>query len=746
MKRIRLWLMLMVCAWSVNGFAQDVARDILNEGQQLDEFGNPVQDDKKGQKTWGRDTSKVDQTVPTEFHQWHIDERLGTVLPEAYNDTLPHLFQNFNSTDGYYGEYNYTGNLGAPRLSRLFLNREMTSDFMFLQPYDYFHTTPSSILFTNTKSPLTNLQYHSCGTRENGQDRVRAYFSSNINKIAGFGFKIDYAYGRGYYNSQANSLTGGSLFGYYLGERYDLHAMAYWAHMKTSENGGIEDDKYIKDPESFARSVRSRDIPTVLSSVWNRNDVQTYFLNHRYHLGIYRAGELSDSLKAAMPKDEELLLSLGSDSLQNEILGDTLRLATTLDSLRQAWKDKQPEIPREFVPVTSFFHTFKTQVLNHNLYLRSGLNSGYLTRTQPFYGQSFSGTDETKALSVKNTVGVQLREGFNKWAKAGITLFASHEIQRFTLPDSTSTDSLSVLNRYVENHITVGGEIQKMMGKTLHYSAGAEFWVVGPKVGEMDIHGTGDLNFRLLKDTVHLEAKAFFKNVFAPFYYTHYHSRALWWDQDFKSETHTRVEGTLKFDRLGTSIRFGVENISNYTYLAYANKSTGEDAEGNTTSFSRNLEVHQQSGSIQVMSATLTQNFHFGIFHWDNAVTWQHTTNPDVIPLPTISLYTNPYVVFHVAKVLRVEAGVDLRYFTSYYAPAYAPLMNQFAIQDPNLTRVKIGNYPIFNGYLNLAIKRVRGYLSVQHFNESGGNAFLVPHYPIDPLSIHFGISWNFYD
>ena len=77
--------------------------------------------------------------------------------------------------------------------------------------------------------------------------------------------------------------------------------------------------------------------------------------------------------------------------------------------------------------------------------------------------------------------------------------------------------------------------------------------------------------------------------------------------------------------------------------------------------------------------------------------------------------------------------------------PRYC-VSKQFAIQDPNLTRVKIGNYPIFNGYLNLAIKRVRGYLSVQHFNENGGNAFLVPHYPIDPLSIHFGISWNFYD
>lgn len=365
--------------------AQDVARDILNEGEQLDEFGNPVK--KNQQKTWGRDTSKVDKTVPTEFHQWRIDERLGTVIPMQFNDTLSHHFQNFNNTDGYNGDYNFLGNLGSPRLNRLFMNRELPTDFMFLEPYDYFHTTPSSLLFTNTKSPLTNLSYHSCGTRENGEDRFRAYFASNINKIAGFGFKIDYLYGRGYYNNQSNSQAGGTLFGYYQGERYDLHASASVEHMKTSENGGIDDDTYIKDPESFARSVRTRDIPTMLSSVWNRNDVQTYFLTHHYHIGIYRDGEIPDSLKREMPSDDELLLSLG-DSIQDALLSDTVLYAHTLDSLRNAWGGDQV-IPQVFTPVTSFFHTFKTQRLAHDFYIRSGLPANYWTRTTPYYRSYF---------------------------------------------------------------------------------------------------------------------------------------------------------------------------------------------------------------------------------------------------------------------------------------------------------------------------------------------------------------------
>lgn len=708
-------------------------------------FGNEFDDEnsmEQQRSTWGRDTSKVDKWVPTEFHQWRIDERLGTVIPEEYNDTLPHLFQNWNATEGLHGEYNILGNFGSPRLARNFLDRPIITDFMFTQPFDYYHTTPSSLLFTNTKSPLTNLQYHTCGTRETGQDRFRAYFATNINKLAAIGFKIDYLYGRGYYLNQQNSQFGGTIFGYYRGEHYDMHAMASWEHMKMSENGGIEKEEYITNPQSFPQSYGSRDIPTVLSGVFNRNDHHTYYLTHRYSLGTYRDLEVPDSLKPVMPKDDELLRRIKSDSLRQVIQADTLRLHLAIDSLRNQWQSEQIT-PQEFIPVTSFIHTLNVnRLLHRNDVNSSGLPSTYFSH-DPYLRSSYAGfRDETKALSVKNTLGVQLREGFNKWAKAGITLFGSYELSHFNLPSALSTDTLNLFDRYNESHFSVGGEIAKREGRTLHYRAGAEFWLIGENVGDLDIHGNADLNFRLGKDTVHFEANAFFKNIHPAFYFRHFHSAGHFWDLDLSKETRTRIEGKLTIDRTKTSLRFGMENISNYTHFA----TVLTPLSTNSSSYSRDVEVRQQSGSIQVLSATLRQNLKLGIFHWDNEVTWQTSSNQDVLPLPTISLYTNPYIVFHVAKVLRVELGADMRYFTKYYAPDYAPFIQQFTVQDASQPRTKIGHYPILNGYANFAIKRVRGYINVTHFNQSTGNYFWAPRYPIDPFSIHFGISWNFYN
>ncbi len=727
------------------------AQDILGSmGSGMGGFGGESEGFGMGsgqqRSTWGRDTSKVEKWVPTEFHQWRIDERLGTVIPEEYNDTLPHLFQNFDATEGLRGEYSILGNLGSPRLALNFLDRPIIDAFMFIQPFDYWHTEPGNLLFTNTKSPLTNLQYHTCGTRENGQDRFRAYFATNINKLAALGFKIDYLYGRGYYLNQQNSQFGGTVFGYYRGEHYDMHAVGSWENLKMSENGGIESDEYITNPQSFPQRYGSRDIPTVLSGVFNRNDHHTYYLTQRYSLGIYHDLEVPDSLKPVMPSDNDLLLRVKSDSLRDVIKADTLRLSLTLDSLRNQWQNEQVT-PQEFIPVTSFIHTLHVKRLLHKNTAQANAIPGTYFSHDPYYRSSYSDfKDETKALSVKNTLGVQLREGFNKWAKAGITLFASHEYKHFNLPSAATTDTLDVFDRYNENDLTVGGEISKTEGHTLHYRAGAEFWLAGDQVGDLDIHGNADLNFRLGKDTVRLEANAFFKNVSPDFYFSHFHSQGHFWDNDLSKETRTRIEGQLTIDRTRTSLRFGMENISNYTHFATL-LTPNYAADGTTvTSYGHDVCVRQQSGSIQVLSATLSQELKLGIFHWDNKVTWQTSSNQDVLPLPTISLYTNPYIVFHVAKVLRVELGADMRYFTKYYAPDYAPFIQQFAIQDASQPRVKIGHYPILNGYANFAIKRVRGYINVTHFNQGTGNYFWAPRYPVDPLSIHFGISWNFYN
>ena len=119
-----------------------------------------------------------------------------------------------------------------------------------------------------------------------------------------------------------------------------------------------------------------------------------------------------------------------------------------------------------------------------------------------------------------------------------------------------------------------------------------------------------------------------------------------------------------------------------------------------------------------------------------------------MLPLPDLSLYHNFYILTKIAKkVLTVQLGADVRYFTEYHAPAYMPAIQQFHLQPGN-DQVKIGGYPIVNAYVNLHLKRTRIFAMMYHINAGMGNrnSFLVPHHPINPRLFKIGVSWNFYD
>lgn len=718
-------------------------RNSRNSNSNLDD----QQDGNRRESQWGRDTTKTkDRQIPIGQFQWTIDRRFGNITPAVNRDTLVHNYQSFNNTDGYNGEYSMLGNLGSPRLSRIYLHRQEQLDaepFMVLRPYSFFRDNIQDFQFTNTLSPITNLSYHSCGTKQNGEDRVRANFASNINKESGLGFKLDYLYGRGYYNSSATSQFGATVFGYHHGERYNIHAWINANHAKTAENGGIEDDRYIRDPQSFPQKFGSADIPTTLIDTWNRNDDQTYHLTHRYNLGFERDIVIPDSLKPKMPADSELLLDV-SDSVRLIARADSTYMTVLIDSLHQNWQSKQIT-PREFIPVSSIIHTLQIRHLRHTFYANNASSKYY---TNLYYGNLSNIEDKANAFQVRNTLGLAMREGFNKWVPMGLTLFATHDFTQHRLPQVITPDSI-VLGNYGENNISVGGELSKTQGKLLHYNALAEFTLLGENIGDVNVDGRLDLNFPVSRrDTMTLEAHAFIKNENPNFFYRHHHSQFAWWDNtDLKHEQKYRVEGSLRLPRTHTSLTVGFENVTNYTYFGMQNTLTGTDATSVLAAdYSHDVAVRQHSGSLQVFSATLRQDFNAGVLHWENEVTYQKSSAQDILPLPQVNVYSNLYLLFRIAKVLRVQMGGDVRYFTSYYAPDYSPAISQFAVQDASQPRIKIGNYPILNAYVNLHLKHCRIYVSCNHVNAGTGHMFLAPHYPINPMTIHFGLSWNFFN
>lgn len=715
--------------------------------------------------TWGRDTTSKgsDKVVPIGLHQWRIHPVLGTVIPTENRDTVAHLYNSFNNTDGYNGEYSYLGNLASPRLSRIFMNRtDDSAPFLFLTPLSFSYQGIGNLMFTNTLSPITNLSYHSCGTDQNGEDRVRAYFSSNINKVSGFGFKLDYLYGRGYYSSSQNAHFNADLFGYYQGERYNLHAWVGAGHQKNSENGGIEDDRYIHDPQSFPQRYGSNDIPVLVNNVYNRNDHQNYHLTHKYNLGYYREVEIPDSLKPQMPADSELLLSV-NDSLRKVMANDTIQRTLVLDSLHNLWESSQLK-PMEFIPVAAFFHTLSVSHLNHFHYEGKQTPASYYSYN--YYGTTKSMRDRTSGLRVRNTLGIAMQEGFKKWVKMGITAYAAHEYQSYGMPrlyhngklltgiltdaegKPDKPDSVAWGN-YRRNNIMVGGQISKRDGKMFHYDVQGEITLIGENIGDFFVDGNADFNVGISqKDTLSLQAHAYIKDLDPDPYLQRFHSRFTWWDNSMSKEFRTRIEGGLQNKRSRTSLHVGVENITNYAYLGMKNTLLdGKSPESvKNTDYSHAVEASQYNGSIQVFSASLKQDLVLGPLNWENEITYQTSTKEDVLPLPKLNVYSNLYLLFRIAKVLRVEIGGDIRYFTNYYAPDYAPSIGQFAVQDSRNPRLKCGNYPIINAYANLHIKHCRLYFALNHVNAGTGRMFLAPHYPINPMTIHWGVSWNFFN
>lgn len=203
-----------------------------------------------------KDSTVVEREIPKDFSQWKFDKNSGLNV-EAIIDSFPKNFQNIHLTEGLTKSFNYLGNMGSPRVSRIYFERSGFTPFIFDAPYDFFVKNPTDFRYTDTKTPHINLTYFKAGDKRRGEERIKGYFAANFGKKIGIGADMDYLVGRGKYNSQSTSLFDARFYGYYRGDIYSVTASANRDEMKIAENGGIEDDRYITSPEAMAEGKES---------------------------------------------------------------------------------------------------------------------------------------------------------------------------------------------------------------------------------------------------------------------------------------------------------------------------------------------------------------------------------------------------------------------------------------------------------------------------------------------------------
>lgn len=634
-------------------------------------------------------TTYVTDTISALSYAWQVLPPLGLREPSTI-DTLLYNYYQKSVPSEVTPAYATTGNLGSEGQSMIFFQRPEMSEFFFTDALQTWIPGIRTHKFYNTRRPMTLLSYNTGGGKETTQDRLKMEFSANANEKTQIGAYLDYLYSKGSYNYQATKDLIWGASGSYIGDRYELQTFFYHYNLLNKENGGITDDLYITDPAEIqggSSKIDTKTIPTNLTGAHSKFVGTDLYINNRYKVGYYKEEVVNDSV-----------------------------------------------VSRTYIPVSSFIwtlnykdgkHIFKNKIPGQD---KSFWENTYLSNV---------GTDDrTSYWSLTNTLGISLLEGFNKYAKAGLAAYATHKIRKYTqttdtidrvnpLPDGLSQYPVNkVPHNATENLLWVGAQLTKQQGTLLKYEATAQFGLAGSAIGDVEVNGNASTKFKLLGDSVTITAYGRFSNQEAPYLMNHYVSNHFIWENDFGKVRRFRIGGKLNIPHTNTYLNIGVENLQNYIY------------------FNEKCLPTQHSGSVQVLNASLNQNFKLGILHFDNKLTYQTSSDESVIPLPKFSIYSNLYLLFKVAGVLDVQFGVDCDYYTRYKSVGYQPATMSFY----NQTEVEVGNYPFMNAYANMKLDKARFYIMFSHVNQgmTGNNYFALPHYPLNPRKFQIGVSVDF--
>ncbi len=205
-----------------------------------------------------------------------------------------------------------------------------------------------------------------------------------------------------------------------------------------------------------------------------------------------------------------------------------------------------------------------------------------------------------------------------------------------------------------------------------------------------------------------------------------------WQNTDFKNELTRTLLFELKSDRL-LDASAQITQLDNYSYFG--------DTIANTQP-----KPLQYNGTINYVKVKASRAISYKYFTLDNTIMYQKVANgSEVFRVPTFVTRNTIYYANSIfkKKPMYLQAGITFRYFTKYYGNAYNPLLSEFTLQN----EVEIGNYPVFDVFINARVRNMRLFLKADHLNSlfSPKKYYSAPNYPYRDYVLRLGLVWNFF-
>lgn len=357
---------------------------------------------------------------------------------------------------------------------------------------------------------------------------------------------------------------------------------------------------------------------------------------------------------------------------------------------------------------------FKEDIVNDDFYSINYFDSG----------ETF---DKVEYSNIRNFFQIVFNENENKWIRLGARFGLISDFGKYTTRLNQNDISLNQIDSEIHNNQLLAS-LYSTAGPSLNWNATAKFVFEGYRQNDLE------LKYELTKwigkkdsipHGVSLIGKMDSKT--PNFLLSEYYGNHQQWNLNLDKTT--ELELGLEYFNEKRKLKIGgqINQIDNYTYF-------GLDA-----------TPKQSNKGITVLTGYLEKRFKLGNFYLQQKLVGQNSSEDQILPLPTFSIYSNNYyknTFFDGA--LGLQVGFSVHYNTAFNAPNYMPSTGQFYLQDQK----ELGDYPKVDVYFNFRIKRTRLFFMYEHLNSSMGNKnyFSAYHYPLNPAMFKYGLIWTFYN
>lgn len=356
-----------------------------------------------------------------------------------------------------------------------------------------------------------------------------------------------------------------------------------------------------------------------------------------------------------------------------------------------------------------------------------------LTQFAAIYHDSLQTHDSSAFVQQTHSIGITNyltdTSKFHFYAGAGIEILKVHY--------------LNVGKFRPGNNLYAEANFRWNIFKQLILQAESRSYFIGYNAGDIQLNGTLQYSFlgpqhRLKKKRLPMEniaAKITMQNRTPGYIYQHYEGNHVKWSKDFVKEQVMYFEGGMSGNLKIVDWRIKIANtsIANTVFLGYG------------------ATPEQYNGITNQTELWFTFKFKFGGFHFTtNTIVQQpsNLTTGEILPTPAISTYNSIFYQQSLfKKALKLQVGIDVRWYSQFYAKAYDPTTRLFYLQARRIQ----GNYPLLDAFVGAEVKTFRLFVKLEHANYelmdgSFPNLYYsTPGYSLPPRRVAFGLQWKFY-